>query len=633
MRYINSRFFQIDRYHLYSLFCALIVTAVFSVRWYNCLPFSGYMPLATNTDQLDIFARFLIWAKEPFSFPLGVINGLTFPFEDTSITRGPLPLFALIFKGLSRIYQPFSEFYYFVFAELVLVFFAAFFACRILDIYHIKSVWMKLLGATLVALSFPLLYRSSNYYGVTFLIVYVPLYTAFAYYFIRIHKYPDAKSLLLMTCFLPIAAFFDYYVLFGIFFMFTVSLPLVFINFLINRNRANRKRFYYYLTSFIMGIFLVFCVIFFMGKQGELTTHSKTTFTSRSGNSWGYGGGMGGGFHVADVLTLIIPPKDDVGPSAYLTKLGFPLTTNKLQGGQYEGFTYLGTTTIFIFIYLTVVGLILLIRNRKIYPCRLKMIVSNKLFRPNDIFSLALIMGICTFALFIFSWGYIIHIGGVRLNNIGTPALFLAEFWNKFMFARSIGRLAIPFMLYFNLCCLVLFGKIVIQYMLTASTAKRAMAITAILFLTGSHVFEIRGYLQESKVIFGNEIADVFNKQEAIEIRKILKDKKGLIFANPLRSGDDRWLKTCYSLGFYSRIPISGIYSGIAINQNHRVQTEINMRNAKNGHIRGIIELYGDVAFAAPCKIAEEIFQKSDMPLLSYKFEKKNVTVLVLKNG
>ncbi|MCK5541106.1 MAG: hypothetical protein KAI40_00320 [Desulfobacterales bacterium] len=636
----NNHFIRENKYYIQTIFCALLVTIIFSIRWKNCLPFSGYMPLAANSDQLDIFARFLIWAKEPFSLPIGTIKGFTFPFEDASITRGPLPLFALLFKGLSRIYSPFSEFYYFVFAEIVFVFFAAFFTCMILDLYNIKSFSLKLLGVTLVALSFPILYRSSNYYGVTFLMAYIPLYTAFAYCYIRIYKYPSIKSFVLMAFFLPLLAFFDYYVLFGIFFMSIVSLPLIFINYLINRNIVNRKRFYGYLISLVIGTSLLFGLISLLGKQGDLTVPSQTTLTHRNEVGWGYGGGYGGGFHVADVLTLIIPPRDNIvgapeykicGPSAYLTKLGFPLTADKLQDGQYEGFTYIGTTTLGIIVFLSILGFIFLIKNRKLFIVKLKMNISNKLFGFNDPFSLSFIVGISTFALFVFSWGYIIHFGGNRFNNIGTPTLFLAELWNKFMLARGLGRLAIPFMLFCTFGSLILFSKIVSNYMCRTNTIKKAIIITTIVLLSVFHVFEIRGYLKESKVVFGNEIIDVFEKEEGIKIHKILKDKKGLIFAHPIRS-DDEWLKTCYSLGFHSMIPISGIYSGMTVNQNHRVQTDINRQNARTGHIREIIELYGDVAFAAPCEMADDIIKRSNVPLQSYKIEKKNVTLIFLDN-
>ena len=305
-----------------------------------------------------------------------------------------------------------------------------------------------------------------------------------------------------------------------------------------------------------------------------------------------------------------------------------------MQDGQYEGFTYLGTTTIGILTFLSIVVFISFVRDRRLYIAKLKINTLNKLSGLNDFFSLPFIIGISTFALFIFSWGYIIHIGGVRFNNIGTPTLFLAELWNKFLLARSLGRLAIPFMLYFTFGGLILFSKIVLNFMGDINKAKRIMVITVIISLSGFHISEISGYLREGKVIFGNEIVDVFNKQDAIEIREILKDKRGLIFGQSIRSGDqsggDNWIKTCYSLGFHSRIPISGIYSGMTVNQNHRVQTDTNRENVRNGHIREIIELYGDVAFAAPCEIAEEIFQKSDMPLLSYKFENENVTLLLI---
>ena len=110
---------------LQNFLISLVITVIFSFRWRTCLPFSGNMPkLVDNTDQLDIWARYVIWAREPFSWPVSVIHGLNFPFYDASITRGPLPFFALIFKGLARINGAFYDLYYFPFVEMVFVFFS-----------------------------------------------------------------------------------------------------------------------------------------------------------------------------------------------------------------------------------------------------------------------------------------------------------------------------------------------------------------------------------------------------------------------------------------------------------------------------------------------------------------------------
>ena len=78
------------------------------------------MPSSTNFELLGFYGRYLIYAQEPIAFPLGIIKGLSFPFNDVAnIMRGPIPLFAIPIKVLSKICPPLGEFYYFVLAELL----------------------------------------------------------------------------------------------------------------------------------------------------------------------------------------------------------------------------------------------------------------------------------------------------------------------------------------------------------------------------------------------------------------------------------------------------------------------------------------------------------------------------------
>ena len=623
-----------------NLLCAFFATSIFSKRWINCLPFSGYMPVANNTDQLDVWARYLIWAREPFSFPIGVINGMSFPFRDASITRGPIPLFAILFKGLSKIYTPFSEFYYFVLIELLFVFLVAYFTCLLLESFKITSFWLKLLGAVLVSLSFPFLYRSSNYYGITYLMANFPLYLALAYFYIQIYKHPGLKSLVLLAGFLPIFAFFDYYNLFAAFFLFAVSLCLGLFNYVLNQSKLNRDRIISSASAFILGGILAFTVTFVLGGEGDLTVPPGTSpLTARYGEGWGYGGGFGGGFHVADVLTVVIPPEDNeslppwkgIGPSSYLTKMGFPITTGNLQDGQYEGFAYLGTTTIGILFVLLVIKLLSLVKRHRIYFMKLRLTLTSKIFLVNDLFPLPLIIGISAFMLYILSWGYIIHIGGIRFNNVPTPSLIMAILYPKFMFARSLGRLAIPFMLYITIGTIVYLGRYLGRYMYQASKYRKVLLGSIMIFLVIAHIYEISGYLEPSEVTYGNEIANVFSKEEGVLVKQLLQGKRALMIAPDIRSGEDpNWLKISYSLAFYSNIPISGIYSGIGIPSEHRKQTDLDIHSILAGNIKEIVDRYGDVAIAVPSDIAKEILSKADISLKYYKLRSQDVTILTL---
>jgi presenilin-like A22 family membrane protease len=95
----------------------------------------------------------------------------------------------------------------------------------LLELFHEKKIGIKILGAVLVALSFPTLYRSSNYYGVTYFMCYIPLYLGFAYYYIKTYRNPSMKAVFMLALFLAImASFFEHYAFFGIFFLLASSL-------------------------------------------------------------------------------------------------------------------------------------------------------------------------------------------------------------------------------------------------------------------------------------------------------------------------------------------------------------------------------------------------------------------------
>ncbi len=108
------------------------------------------MPTIANFESLGYYGRYLIYARESLGFPIGVIKGLSFPFADAAnIMRGPITLFAVPLKVLSKMYPPLAEFYYFVSVELLSSFFSALFAWGLVREFNVKSFWAKLLAATL----------------------------------------------------------------------------------------------------------------------------------------------------------------------------------------------------------------------------------------------------------------------------------------------------------------------------------------------------------------------------------------------------------------------------------------------------------------------------------------------------
>lgn len=626
------------RHFLQNLFCAAFVTFVFSFRWRNCLPFSGYMPYLSDGDKLETWVRYIIYAKEPFGFPLGLIRRLSFPFLVTNITKGPEPLFAILFKFISRIHGSFSEFYYLVLVELLYVFIVGYVTCLILDSFKVKSFWSKLLAAVLVSLSFPLLHRSSNYFGLTMIVAYFPLYLAFAYFYIRIYKYPNRRSFFFLVLFFAIAAFFDYYPLIGIFFIFSILLCFNLLETILYDRKINCQRINFIAPAFALGIVLSIFVLFILGNQGNLSVsydQNSHPLSNRYSYGWGYGGGYGGGFHVADVMTLFIPPEDNkslpflknCGPSSYLAKIGFPLTTGNLQDGQYEGFSYLGTTTIAILLFLIIANLSL-IRNFRRYFMKFKLCIMSQYFIVKNISSLSIMFGISTFLLYVLSWGYILHIGGVRLNNIATPSLFLAMMLPKFVLVRAMGRLAFPFMLFIIIAVVIWLDRFLSHY-IYHSIRRQAPVIALTIILITLHISEIKGYLKPPEVKRGNEIANIFGREDQALIKELLQNKKALIIAPGLRNSLN-WSKICYSLAFYSQIPLSDSYRSIGLSAEYKARYNLDIKCILEGNVKEIIDRYGDIAIAVPFAIAEKVLMNANMPLKPHKLQDQNVVILTL---
>ncbi len=256
---------------LQNLFCAFFVTLIFSFRWSNCLPFSGFMPVIQNTDNLGFWGRYLIYAREPISFPLGTIKNLSFPFQSANITRGSIPLFAFSFKLLSKIFPLFAEFYYFPLVELIAVFAVGYYTCLILDEYKTDFFLIKLLAAVLTSLSFPLLFRSSNYFGATVHVFYFPLYMAFGYYYLLLSKKVNFLSLLKLLGVFILVGLTEYYVLLALLLILIFCLGFNLWNFWLLKNQLNKQRLILYSLLLIFVVILVFEGVYYLSLRVKKT--------------------------------------------------------------------------------------------------------------------------------------------------------------------------------------------------------------------------------------------------------------------------------------------------------------------------------------------------------------------------
>jgi len=129
------------------IFIAILIAAIFSIRFIECLPFSNDTRVF-NEETAPTTISYLIYAKEDFSFPIGGIKNIGFPFSDGNVGNvGAIPLFAIAFKALGKLLPYFQTFDYFVFIEIFSSFFTAYFALKIFTMLGIGNINFRELHA------------------------------------------------------------------------------------------------------------------------------------------------------------------------------------------------------------------------------------------------------------------------------------------------------------------------------------------------------------------------------------------------------------------------------------------------------------------------------------------------------
>src|SRR3989338_1079756 len=644
------------------LLAAILVTAIFSLRYINCLPFSGKMPIVSYEGSTRL-GSYMIYARESFSFPLGLIKGLTFPYHDADVLiAGSIPLFAIFFKSLSKLYTPLSTVYYFVLVDLLAVFFMAYLAYLLLEKMRVEYFLSKLLGSILCGLSFALLAKSHCDQPLT--VIHFPIYMAFMYYYIKLAEKPSLRCSFAFLSVFIIAALADPYVLFGISVMASFCILVHFLDFLFTKDDIKGKKFIFILIALIFGVFLSFvliCVLDLIFKRqtiknkkqifilttlilGILLSFPIIFITSTNTGSTlmpeitCIGFGFGGGYHVADVFSLIIPPGEIYPGNLYPVKIGHFINTDNLEKGQFSGFVYLGATTIGLIISLLIANLISVLHNIKSYFVKLQLKIASRFYAAN-FFSPFTIIGIAALMAYIFSLGYVIHVFGFKLNSIiFTPSGILAELWHRLFEIRTLGRLAFPFSLYVIIWTIVSLDRYLNRHRVCSGSIKKIFCAVFVIFLIISHIYEIKGYLKPLEAT-PNIIMNVFSKEEVSAIKKLLQSKRALFLVpniavthapQYIRSVEysKTWDKICYSLAFYSGIPINS-EDGARVNLQHSVAMQSDASSILNGDIKTITNKHGNIAIASPYKIAKEILERTNVPLSCYKIQ--NVGILILK--
>jgi hypothetical protein len=329
--------------------------------------------------------------------------------------------------------------------------------------------------------------------------------------------------------------------------------------------------------------------------------------------------GMGGGYHVADLLAPFIAPKEGTAgfpAGAILAGFGFPMTTAIQDTGQYEGFSYIGTVPLILFclIFITALALRLSPAGRARAGENMLQVRSFSYFyrRIPD----ALMMGLCAFSCFIFSLGYVLHVAGRKIESIPLmPAGVMADMWHPLFNIRAPGRLAVPFMLFLILLSCVWFTRSVDRLKRHPRFAQfpNLLALLPVVFIA-VHLIEVSPLLQPIQAAGDDQIKSVFSAEEKNQIRATMTDKAALLIAPSIWTGDNGWDAVVYGLGFAAGVPVNTYYVARQIPQ-HYYASKDDVSSILQGRIHSIFEKYGNVAIAVPGRRWPDLSRIVDVPV------------------
>ena len=136
-----------------DLLFAFLLTFIFAFKFINCLPFSGYTRL-WNYEGIASLLSYFVYSSESWSFPLGLVKNLAFPYQIVNIgNTGQIPFFALFFKSLGTIFHYFRTFDYFILLEIISFFVSILFIQKTLNILRVKYFSLKILCSIFIVLA------------------------------------------------------------------------------------------------------------------------------------------------------------------------------------------------------------------------------------------------------------------------------------------------------------------------------------------------------------------------------------------------------------------------------------------------------------------------------------------------
>lgn len=574
---------------------ALGVTLLFSLRFFYGLPFSGYSKIF-NQEGVASFVSFLMFAQESWSFPLGEIKGIAFPFADGNIGNvGAIPLFALFFKALGTLFPYFQTFDYFHLINVLSCLLTAYFAQKTLLVVGVRHFGFLVLGALLTGTSMLMFMRTSQ----PFCIVAFPIFTAWLYGMLLLlqrSRWKFAQDVAILSVY-PIAALLDSYSLFAILLGTSVVLFHELVEAYLGGSQGSINRSVRLFFLCTLGPLLSVSVLYVIGMYPWPS--APVAFTS-------YDFGMGGRYHVADLLSPWLPiGSGDItkfSEQSLLGRLGFPFTTKFLTAGQAEGAAYIGTSAILIWIFVVLNALHKRYVVGRVSPPSLQS--KLKLQAPWRK------VGWASLGVFIFSLGYELHILGRSFPNFsGMPGAWVADWLPTIYNIRAPGRLA-------SLLSIFLILEGIRQLSLWCDRRPRRRQCIRLkrsdifvkAMLAGFiviHLVEIIPFLKPIPVQSSLSLAG-WSKEEVEKIRRIGLEFNAVLISPSWRKGLD-WETKSYSLAYYLGIR-SNIYLIARTLPNHEARIARDREWVTRGRWDELIDEYGEkILLAIPGGHGEEL--------------------------
>ena len=576
---------------------ALAITAIYSVRFLNCLPFSGFTRIF-NYETVTTLTSYLIYAEEPFSFPLGAIKRLTFPFQDANAGNvGALPLFAVFFKAAGVPFPYFRTFDFFPLVEIISVFLMAYFAQLILVAAGIRSVAYRAFGALLTGTSMLILNRSA--WLQPFCVIAFPLFTGWIYgmqlTLRRARSQPRQDALIL--CLFPIAALTDNYTLWALLLGTAVLAVREAFEAFFGELPASRNRFVRLVFFCAGGAIASLLGLYVIGMYPLVPI--ANTFSS-------YDFGMGGRHHVADLLAPWIPIANKIygfAEPSLPARLGFPITTDLLGPGQYEGVAYVGAPVMLLWIVILAVTVMS-------FAQRIRLRISSGTFRTAAVtlyspWKKIVLAAVC---VFFFSLGYELHVLGMAFPNFsGMPAGWIADRVPSLYNFRAPGRLA-------ALLSLVLVLEAIRRLALWQESAaqsqhewvRRVPWGPVIGVLAVLHLIEVAPLLRPLPSQPMQPVGGIFTLQQISTLRQLANGHSAVLIAPSVLAVGTNWTTAAFSLAYYLGLRSNLYYLARTIPE-HSEQIAQDIGRVMAGNWDSLIHDYGDVLIALPAADASRL--------------------------